>query len=179
MKKWPAYLIATSSCFLFVLCYTHSGLVAKVVSCKGRSPEPRSNHWPTFNLLPDHDILLYHHHHQHQYRQDFQHGICILVLFIIDHCADFVCWHQCHFNSYPRLSSALNLERACWSVSPEIKNIARGTTDPGYQVYDLNHFLPEIWLKSFSWKGLLKFWTQYPGSVVPLAMFFASICIIW
>ena len=31
-------------------------------------------------------------------------------------------------------------------------------------------WLKPIW-NNFSWKRLFKFWTQYPGSVVPLAMF--------
>ena len=57
------------------------------------------------------------------------------------------------------------------------KNIARGTTDPGYWVYNLNHVSDWKWFKNnFSWKFSFKLWNQYPGSVVPLAMF--SCCIM-
>ena len=59
------------------------------------------------------------------------------------------------------------------SIRKEIRNIARGTTDPGYWVYNLNHF--SDWNKfeiNIGWKRSFKLRTQYPGSVVPLAMFF-------
>ena len=52
------------------------------------------------------------------------------------------------------------------------RNIAWGTTDPGYWVYNLNHV--SDWksiLNYFGWKRSFKLRTQYPGSVVPLAMF--------
>ena len=35
----------------------------------------------------------------------------------------------------------------------------------------LTNFLEVASKNNFSWKRLFKFWTQYPGSVVPLAMF--------
>ena len=51
-------------------------------------------------------------------------------------------------------------------------NIARGTTDPGYWVYNLNH------VSDWNWFEIIlaeKVYSSY-GSVVPLAIFFSSFC---
>ena len=108
MKKWPAYLIATSSCFLFVLCYT------QWVGCEGglmQRQEPRTTFQPLTNLQPS----------PRSWHPFISSSPASIQARLSTWYLHFVCWHQCHFNSYPRLFSALNLERACWSVSPEIK----------------------------------------------------------